>query len=100
MPWTKILLSGDDLKSGEVKRLQARFRDVFHEAGMPTDMAMFAGQPTGTGYFPFYLTPACAKTSENFITEYAGVSCEKPLKSGFEPTMVIGFSRGWDLLTE
>jgi hypothetical protein len=96
MAWTKILLSGDDLKSGEVKRLQARFRDAFHEA----DMAMFAGQPTDTGYFPFYLTPACTKNAENFISEYAGVSCDKPHKSGLEPTMVIGFNRGWDLLIE
>jgi hypothetical protein len=100
MAWTKILLSGDDLKSGEVKRFQAKFRDAFHAAGMPTDMAMFTGQPTATGYFPFYLTPACAKVAVNFISEYAGVTCEKPQKSGLEPTMVIGFSRGWDLLIE
>ncbi|NLA74985.1 MAG: hypothetical protein GX846_05910 [Deltaproteobacteria bacterium] len=100
MPWTKILLSSDDLKSGKVKKLTARFREDFHEAGMPTDMAMFAGQPTATGYFPYYLTPACLRVSANLIKEYAGVNCEKPRKSGFEPTMVIGFSRGWDLLIE
>jgi len=98
MHWTKILLSDDQVKTGEIKRLQAKFRDNFHKAGMPTDMAMFAGQPTDTGYFPFYFSPACASVSKNLIAEYSGVSCDKPKKSGLEPTMVIGFNRGWDLL--
>lgn len=100
MPWTKILLSDDQVKTGEIKRLQSKFRDVFHGAGMPADIAMFAGQPTDTGYFPFYLSPACSSVSDGLITEYSGVACDKPKKSGLEPTMVIGFKQGWDLLLE
>ena len=100
MPWTRIMLSTDQVKAGEIKRLQSKFRDIFHEAGMPTDMAMFAGQPSDSGYYPFYLTPACARASEGLAAEYAGVACGKPKKSGLEPTMVIGFNRGWDLLLE
>ena len=100
MPWTKILLSDDQVKDGEMKRLQAKFRVIFHEAGMPTDMAMFAGQPTDTGYYPFYLTPACTSKSNPLIAEYSGVSCDKPKMTGLDPTMVIGFQRGWDLLIE
>ena len=100
MPWTKILLSEDQVKSGEIKRLQAKFRVIFHEAGMPTDMAMFAGQPTDTGYYPFYLSPACIGKSDALIDEYSGVKCDRPEKSGLEPTMVIGFSQGWELLIE
>ena len=100
MKWTRILLSGDQVRTGELKRLQSKFRDIFHEAGMPTDMAMFAGQPSESGHYPFYLSPACSKLSEGLIAEYSGVSCEKPKKSGLEPTMVIGFNRGWDLLLE
>ncbi|MGD9157815.1 MAG: hypothetical protein PVG39_05380 [Desulfobacteraceae bacterium] len=100
MPWIKILLSDDQIKTGEIKRLQTKFRDIFHKAGMPTDMAMFAGQPTDSGYYPFYLTPACTNVSDGLITEYSGVTCEKPIKSGLEPTMVIGFHQGWDLLIE
>ena len=100
MPWTKILLSEEQVKSGEIKRLQAKFRVLFHEAGMPTDMAMFAGQPTDTGYYPFYLSPACSRVSNSLIAEYSGVSCDRPKTSGLEPTMVIGFKEGWDLLLE
>ena len=98
MPWTKILLSGDQVKTGEMKRLQAKFRTLFHEAGMPTDMAMFAGQPTDTGYFPFFFSPACSSVSDGLLAEYSGVTCDKPKVSGLEPTMVIGFKQGWDLL--
>ena len=100
MSWTRIMLSTDQVKSGEIKRLQSKFRDIFHEAGMPTDMAMFAGQPSDSGYYPFYLTPACARVSEGLAVEYAGVACDKPKKSGLEPTMVIGFNRAWDFLLE
>ncbi len=100
MPWTRILLSADQVKSGEIKRLQAKFRDVFHEAGMSTDMAMFTGQPNDSGYYPFYLTPACSRVSDSLIAEYSGTSCDKPKKSGLDPTMVIGFNRGWNLLLE
>ncbi len=100
MPWTKIMLSTEQVKSGEIKRLQAKFRDIFNEAGMPTDMAMFAGQPSDSGYYPFYLTPACARASEALSSEYAGVACDRPKKTSLEPTMVIGFNRGWDLLLE
>ncbi len=100
MPWTKILLSDDQVKAGEIKRLQSKFRVIFHEAGMPTDMAMFAGQPSDTGYYPFYLSPACSKVSDGLLSEYAGVACEKPQKTGLEPTMVIGFKQGWDQLLE
>ena len=100
MPWIRILLSNDQVQSGEIKRFQARFREIFHDEGMPSDMAMFAGQPTDTGYYPFYLSPACEKLSENLIAEYSGVSCDKPKKSGLDPTMVIGFNQGWDLLLE
>jgi hypothetical protein len=100
MPWTKILLSEDQVKAGEIKRLQAKFRVIFHEAGMPTDMAMFAGQPTDTGYYPFFLSPACTSKSDGLISEYSGVACDKPKVSGLDPTMVIGFKQGWDLLIE
>lgn len=100
MSWTRILLSDDQVKAGEIKRLQSRFRDIFLETGMPTDMAMFAGQPTESGYYPFYLTPACADVSDSLIDEYSGVGCDRPKKSGLEPTMVIGFKQGWDLLLE
>ena len=100
MPWTKILLSDDQVKTGEIKRLQSKFRDVFHGLGMPNDMVMFAGQPTDSGYYPFYLSPACTSKSDGLIAEYSGVSCDKPKKSGLEPTMVIGFNRGWDMLLE
>lgn len=98
MAWTKILLSGDQVKDGEIKRLQEKFRVLFHEAGMPTDMVMFAGQLTDRGYYPFYLSPACTNKTDRLIPEYSGVSCEKPKMSGLEPTMVIGFKQGWDLL--
>ena len=100
MPWTKILLNNDQVKSGEIKRLQAKFRVLFHEAGMPTDMAMFAGQLTDTGYFPFYLSPACSSVTASLIAEYSGVTCDKPKRSGLDPTMVIGFKEGWDLLMD
>lgn len=100
MPWIRILLSADRVKAGEIKRLQSKFRDIFHEAGMPTDMAMFAGQLTDSGYYPFFLTPACARVSESLTAEYAGAACDKPKKSSLEPTMVIGFNKGWDLLLE
>lgn len=100
MPWTKILLSSDQVKNGEIKRFQAKFRAVFHESGMQPDIALFAGQPSDTGYYPFYLTPAGSKASMSLISEYSGTACEKPEKKGLEPTMVIGFNRGWDLLLE
>lgn len=100
MAWTKILLNEDEVKKGEIKRLQAKFRAIFHEAGMPTDMAMFAGHPSDTGYYPFFLSPACANKSDGLIAEYSGVPCEKPKMSGLDPTMVIGFNQGWDLLSE
>ena len=100
MPWTKILLSSDQVRNGEIKVLQAKFRDIFHEEGMPTDMAMFAGQPSDTGYYPFYLTPACSKVTAGLVSEYSGTACEKPEKKLLEPTMAIGFNRGWDLLSE
>ena len=100
MPWTRILLSTDQVKAGEIKRLQSKFRDIFHEAGMPSDMAMFAGQPTDSGYYPFFLSPACAKLTDSLIAEYSGTNCGKPQKNGLEPIMVIGFNRGWDLLLE
>lgn len=100
MPWTKILLSDDQVKDGEIKPFLSKFRDMFHEAGMPTDMALFSGQPTDTGYHPFYLTPACSKPAENLIAEYSGTTCDKPVKNGLEPTMEIGFNRGWDLLLD
>lgn len=100
MPWTKILLSSDQVRDGEIKVLQQKFRDSLHEAGMPSDMAMFAGSPSDTGYYPFYLTPACSKISASLISEYSGTACEKPEKQLLEPTMAIGFNRGWDLLSE
>jgi hypothetical protein len=100
MPWTKILLSGDQVKTGEIKRLQAKFREVYNKAGMPTDMAMFAGQPNDKGYYPFYLSPACTRVCAGLTAEYSGVACDKPKKNGIEPTMVIGFKQGWDLLLE
>lgn len=98
MPWTKILLSSDQVREGEIKVLQSKFRDIFQEAGMPSDMAMFAGQPSDTGDYPFYLTPACSKVSTGLISEYSGTTCEKPEKKMFEPTMAIGFNRAWDIL--
>lgn len=100
MPWTKIMLSSDQVKDGEIKRLQSRFRDIFHEQGMPADMVLFAGQLSDSGYYPFYLSPACSQSTESMVSEYSGISCDKPEKSGLEPTMVIGFNRGWDLLLE
>ena len=100
MPWTRILLSSDQVKTGEIKQIQSKFREIFQEAGMPSDMAMFAGRPNNTGYYPFYLSPACAKPFEKLIAEYSGTACNKPKKNGFEPTMVIGFNRGWDLILE
>jgi hypothetical protein len=93
MPWTKILLSGDDLKSGEVKRLQAKFRDAFMMRACLQIWPCLQDSQPPQDTIHLYLTPACAKNAENFISEYAGVSCEKPEKSGLEPTMVIGFNR-------
>ncbi len=100
MPWIKILLSNDQVKEGEIKILLTKFREVFHAVGMPSDMALFSGQPTETGYRPFYLTPACSKPSENMISEYSGTPCDKPPKNSLEPTMEIGFNAAWDLLNE
>ena len=62
MPWTKILLSSDQVREGEIKVLLQKFRDALHEAGMPSDMALFASSPSDTGYYPFYLTPEEAPT--------------------------------------
>ena len=100
MPWIRILLNSDQVKDGEIKRLQAKFREIFSERGMPGDMALFAGSPTDAGSYPFYLTPACANVSESLISEYSGTPCDKPKKTGMEPTMAIGLNRGWDLLLE
>ena len=100
MGWFKILLDKDQVKNGEIKKLQQKFRDAFHEAGLPNEMALFTGLPLDNGEHPFYLTPVCSKLAEDLISYYSGVSCEKPKKGGLEPTMVIGFNKGWDLLLE
>jgi hypothetical protein len=100
MGWSKILLTKDQVKTGEIKRFHQKFRKVFQEAGQTNEMGLFAGLPLQDGELPFYLTPVCSRLAENLITEYSGVPCEKPHKSGLEPTLVIGFNRAWDLLME
>ncbi|MFC1866821.1 hypothetical protein ACFL0H_01615 [Thermodesulfobacteriota bacterium] len=100
MPWIKISLSGDQVKEGELKAFLQKCRDAFHEAGLPTDMALFAGRPEADNVHPFYLSPACSKLAENLMSGYAGAPCEKPRKGGLEPTLVIGFNKAWDLLLE
>ena len=100
MSWFKIILTKDQVKAGEIKKFQQKFRDALHEAGLPNEMGLFAGQPRGNGEYPFFLTPACATLAENLIASYSGVSCEKPKRGGLEPTMVIGFNKAWDLIME
>ena len=100
MNWFKILLTDEQIKAGEIKELQKGFRDLFHEAGLPNEMALFTGQPLDNGEHPFYLTPVCSKLAENLISYYSGMPCEKPRKDGLEPTLVIGFNKAWDLLLE
>ena len=100
MAWTRILLSDDQVKSGEIKNFQQAFRDAFHEAGMPDDMGLFAGLPNSSGEYPFYLTPACSRLAPSLISDYSGTTSGKPRKSAFEPTLVIGFNKAWDLLLE
>lgn len=100
MEWSKILLDKDQVKAGEIKKLQQKFRDAFHEAGLPNEMALFTGLPLENGEHPFYLTPVCSKLAEDLISYYSGVSCKKPKKGGLEPTMAIGFNTGWDLLKD
>jgi len=100
MAWFRILLNKDQVRAGEIKNLQQGFRDTFHKAGMPNEMGLFAGQPLGTGELPFYLTPASSKPAESLISDYSGTACERPVKSGLEPTFVIGFNKAWDLLGE
>ena len=100
MGWSKIILSKEQVSSGEIKVLQQKFRDAFHEAGLPNEMALFTGLPLNNSEHPFYLTPICEKFAGDVISHYSGISCEKPKKSGLEPSMVIGFNKGWDLLQE
>jgi hypothetical protein len=100
MSWFEILLTKDQVRTGEIKRLQKGFRDAFHKAGLPNEMALFAGIPRDDGEYPFYLTPACSKFAEAFISEYSGRPCEKPKKTALEPSLLIGFNKAWDLLLE
>jgi len=100
MSWFEILLNKDQVRTGEIKKLQQGFRDAFHEAGLPNEMGLFAGMPRSNGEHPFYLTPACSRFAESFISDYSGTPCEKPKKSGFEPSLLIGFNKAWDLLLE
>ncbi len=100
MAWFKILLNRDQVRSGEIKNLQQEFRGAFHEAGMPKEMALFAGKPLEGGELPFYLTPLCEKSAEGLISYYSGTACERPAKSPLDPTLVIGFNKAWDLLGE
>ena len=100
MAWLKILLKKDQIEGGGIKKLHQEFRDIFQEAIQTNEIGLFAGLPQNDGELPFYLTPACEKLAGNLIAEYSGVQCEKPRKSGLEPTLVIGFNRAWDLLME
>ena len=100
MDWVRILLKNDQVRAGEIKNLQQAFRDAFHEAGTPNEMGLFAGLPLSTGELPFYLTPVCSRFAQKLISDYSGTPCEKPKKSGLEPTLVIGFNKAWDLLLE
>jgi hypothetical protein len=100
MSWFEILLTKEQVRAGEIKRLQQGFRDAFHEAGWPNEMGLFAGIPRINGEHPFYFTPACSRFAEAFISEYSGRPCEKPKKTAFEPSLLIGFNKAWDLLLE
>lgn len=100
MSWFEILLSKEQVKAGEIKRLQQGFREAFHKVGLPNEMGLFAGIPRGSGEHPFYLTPACSRFAEDFISEYSGRPCEKPKKTAFEHSLLIGFNKAWDLLLE
>jgi hypothetical protein len=100
MSWFEILLNKDQIRAGELKKFQQAFRDAFHAAGLPREMGLFAGIPHNNGEHPFYLTPGCSRFAENFISYYSGTPCEKPKKSGFEPSLLIGFHKAWDLLLE
>ena len=100
MSWTRIILNKDQIKAGEIKKLQHKFREIFHELGMPNEMALFTGKPQDNGDLPFYLTPACSKPAENLIANYSGISSEKPKKGAIGTVLVIGFNKAWDLLLE
>ncbi|MFC1533629.1 hypothetical protein ACFL7M_09730 [Thermodesulfobacteriota bacterium] len=100
MSWHRILLTSDQVKEGEIKELQKKFREVFHEAGLPNEMALFAGLPLNSGERPFYLTPVCLKYANDLISHYSGSPCEKPKRGGLEPSLVIGFNKAWDLLLD
>ena len=100
MTWFKILLTNDQVNAGGIKEFHKKFREAFHAAGLPNEMALFAGQPLSNGDQPFYLTPACSDLAETLISSYSGSPCEKPKKGGLEPTMVIGFNKAWDMLME
>ncbi len=100
MTWFKVLLTKEQIKAGEIKKLHQKFRDAFHEAGLPYEMGIFAGLPLNDGEQPFFLTPACSELATKLIADYSGGPCEKPRKKGLEPSLVIGFNMAWDLLLE
>ena len=77
MTWFKIVMSNEDIVSGQHMKIQNAFESLFLAAGAPKGAAMFANRDMARGDW-FFFSPGAMSIAGALVLSYGGIECTSP----------------------
>ena len=98
MSWYKVILTEEQVATGEHRNLQNQFSQLYADSGSPKGVVLLAdrwefGAQGRCGIYPLYFSPAAVQYCGPLITNYSGESCEVPYSA--DVTFVAGERSVW-----
>ncbi len=86
MSWYKVILTEEQVATGEHRNLQDQFSQIYADSGSPKGVALLAdrwafGAQGRRGTYPLYFSPPAVQYCGQLITNYSGEPCEVPYSS-------------------
>ena len=96
MIWMRVMLTRDDILTGEHVRLQNAFEEAFMAAGGPKAAAMFQNDPSDDEY-GFYFSPTAVEIFAATLEAFNARECGAPPQNG--TSLSFGDLDVWDILS-
>jgi hypothetical protein len=98
MSWYKVILTEEQVATGEHRNLQDQFSQIYADSGSPQGVVLLADRwafgPRGRrGSYPLYFSPAAVSYCGPLITNYSGERCEVAYST--DVTFLAGERSAW-----